>query len=96
MILIDITGVVIPLSLGRKLKKAREMAKMSLRKVAEKTRISYSYLSNIENGRRKNPSMEVLRTLAKLYNVDITYFIDDSSGYNPQTEEEKEIRECKG
>lgn len=37
--------------------------------------------------------MEVLTALASLYNVDITYFVDDPGGINPRTEEEKEMWE---
>ncbi len=60
--------------LGPLLRKLRNEAGMSLNDVYEKCGISDSKLSRIEQGRNSSEtSPGILRKLAKLYNVNLTY-----------------------
>ena len=51
--------------LGLRLQQVRDLRNRSLRDVAEKAEISASYLQKIERGQVKNPSPNILHTLAK-------------------------------
>lgn len=50
--------------LGNKLKKKRKELDMSLNDVAEKTGLSATYISNLENGQKDNPSKETMEKIA--------------------------------
>lgn len=73
--------------LGSYLQKIRQEKDISLRDVYDKTGISYSHLSMIENGKR-NVTPALLRNLAQLYNID---YIDlyEKAGYVELAEKEK-------
>lgn len=60
-----------PNDLSLFLKETRELQNLSLRQVEAKTNgaISNPYLSQLENGIVKSPSIKMLSTLAKVYNV---------------------------
>jgi transcriptional regulator with XRE-family HTH domain len=49
----------------------RSAAGLSLRQVEKLTGVSNAYLSQLENGRTRNPSLTVLRALGDLYAVPI-------------------------
>lgn len=57
-------------TLGRFLRAARDAKALSLRDVERSTAISNAYLSQVESGRIKEPSPNVLFKLAELYQVD--------------------------
>lgn len=57
--------------LVRNLKGLRKKAKLTQKYVAEKTNVTETYISLLENGKR-NPSDKMKRQLANLYNVKIT------------------------
>ena len=60
-----------PISLGEYLKSIRQDRKLTLRAVEEATEkeVSNAYLSQIETGKVKRPSPNVLSALADLYSV---------------------------
>lgn len=58
-------------NLGGLLRKARKEKELTLRKVEEKTGISYSYLSQLESGERSAPGLDVLGTLFSLYGLPL-------------------------
>lgn len=60
--------------LGDKIKLIRENKKMGLNETAELAGISGSYLSNIENGIKKNPSMKTLSKIASALKVSVDDF----------------------
>lgn len=60
------------------LKKLRDAASLTLRQVEEATNISNAYLSQLENGKIKKPSAQVLYVLAKLYSVDVETLLIES------------------
>ncbi|MBC7866253.1 MAG: helix-turn-helix domain-containing protein [Gloeobacteraceae cyanobacterium ES-bin-316] len=66
------------------LKELRERAGFTLREVETATSISNAYLSQLENGKIKSPSAQVLFVLAKLYCVDIETLLIESGLVKPQ------------
>lgn len=54
--------------IGSQLRKLREQEKLSLRKLAQKSGLSHSFICDIEHG-RCNPSIESLRVLARALGV---------------------------
>jgi XRE family transcriptional regulator of biofilm formation len=54
------------------LKRIREARGMTQDALARKAKISKPYISQIENGIRKSPSLPVLRRLAKALGVPVT------------------------
>ena len=55
--------------IGRRLKEARKEKGYSLRTVGDLLRVDYSYLGKIENGKVKNPSLNNIEKLCKLYGI---------------------------
>ena len=53
------------------LKKIREQKGLTIEKLAELSNISAGYLCHLENGSRKNPSIAVMKNIAKALGVDI-------------------------
>lgn len=62
--------------IGEKLKKIRKAKKITLKQLEKITGISNSYISDLENGRRVNPSIEKLEKLAKALDVNVVDFYD--------------------
>lgn len=58
-------------SLGKLLRQYRELNKLTLRAVEEKTSTSNAYLSQLENDKIAHPSANTLYKLAMLYDVDL-------------------------
>lgn len=54
-----------------KLKKIRKEKGITLETLSELSNISVGYLCHLENGSRKNPSIEVMEKIAKALNVNI-------------------------
>ena len=75
------------IELGKYLKEIRERKDVSLREVEKLTKIGYSHLSMIENGKR-NVTPALLKNLAKIYNVE---YIDlyEKAGFIDLAEKEK-------
>lgn len=65
------------------LKELRQRAGLTLRQVEEATLVSNAYLSQLETGKIKRPSAQVLYVLAKLYGVDIEKLLIESGLVNP-------------
>lgn len=59
------------MSLGTKLKDAREHLQLTLRQVEEASGISNAYLSQLENGKILKPSANILYRLSTLYKVNL-------------------------
>lgn len=56
-------------SFGEQLKKIRKEKNLSLRETARRSKISHPYLSQLENGKRDIPTLEVIVKLA--YGLDV-------------------------
>lgn len=65
--------------IGINLKRLRQeyKPKLSIRKLAQEVGLSNGYLSKLETGKIKSPSLESLTKLADFFNVDPTYFVTD-------------------
>lgn len=84
--------------LGEFIKELRKEKGYTLREVAEKTGISNTYISNLENGVKDSPSMETLFKLSKALDVNYTQLLE-KSGYisekdNILTKEEEKAFEA--
>lgn len=55
---------------GNKLKELRKSAGLTLRELAEKVNVNFTYLSKIENGALPPPSEKVIKQLAEVLNFD--------------------------
>ena len=73
---------------GEYLKSLRERRKLSLRDVAARTGMSYSYLTQIEHGRRNAPGAELLKRLAPVYGVPVRDLLK-AAGYLEDSEPDK-------
>ncbi len=58
--------------LGDYLKSAREARRLTLRAVGESAGISNAYLSQLESGKIREPSPQILFKLSKVYGVSYT------------------------
>uniref|UniRef100_A0AAU8B4W0 Helix-turn-helix XrE-family like protein n=1 Tax=Dulem virus 30 TaxID=3145748 RepID=A0AAU8B4W0_9CAUD len=55
---------------------------LSLRQLGKNTGITYSYLSQLETGKRNNPSLPLLNSLAKALDVPVSLLLADFSDLN--------------
>lgn len=69
--LIPTFAEIIVMSLGEKLKDAREHLPMTLRQVEDATGISNAYLSQLENNKIQKPSANILYKLSTLYKISL-------------------------
>ncbi|TYP56808.1 helix-turn-helix domain-containing protein [Thermosediminibacter litoriperuensis] len=60
-----------------KIKYTREKAGITQEKLAEKVGISRIYLNELENGRKKNPSFNLLKKIAKALEVKISDLLEE-------------------
>ena len=70
---------------GEFLRGLRERQRMSLRDVERECAVSNTYLSQIEKGEKTSPSPDILRKLAKAYNVPPKYLMEQA-GYLDEPE----------
>ena len=73
--------------LGELLKKSREALNLTLRDVEEKTDISNPYLSQLEKGKIKKPSPNVLNKLSELYKIQYSKLMKLAGYPVPEIEE---------
>jgi transcriptional regulator with XRE-family HTH domain len=71
------------MSLGARLKQLRIRKNKSLQDVADAVKASKAHIWEIEQGRSKNPSMDLLNGLADYFEVSVSYVV----GENPDEEE---------
>jgi transcriptional regulator with XRE-family HTH domain len=71
------------MSLGARLKQLRIKKDKSLQEVADAVKASKAHIWEVEQGRSKNPSMELLNGLADYLGVSVSYLV----GENPDEEE---------
>lgn len=57
----------------KQIKNIRKQKGISLKEISSKAKISYTYLSMLESGKKLNPSLNVLTKIAKALNVKITF-----------------------
>ncbi|MBD7939467.1 helix-turn-helix transcriptional regulator [Cytobacillus sp. Sa5YUA1] len=69
--------------LGDYLKRLRKSNNYTLREAEAKTGVPNTYISNLENGKKKNPSMETLYKLSKGYKSSYTLLLSEA-GYEDE------------
>lgn len=62
--------------IGTRISELRKMKGIKLCDLANKAEISKSYLSNLENNRKENPSPAVLEKIANVLDVKVSDFFD--------------------
>lgn len=60
-----------PTRLGRMVKRLREDKGMTQVELAKKAKVTQPYLAQLEAGTRKNPSLEILKRLARALGVPV-------------------------
>ncbi len=80
--------------LGSYLASIRADRGLTLRQVEEATNkeVSNAYLSQIENGKVKNPSPNVLSSLAELYGIDFNHLMELAGYIKPEKARKNEQR----
>lgn len=62
--------------IGDKIRKLRKDNKLTLKELSNKTKISISFISDIEN-KRRNPSIDTLRVIAKAFDIKTSELLED-------------------
>ena len=73
--------------IGNNIYKLRKQRGLTLSELAERAKISKSYLSNIERNLNSNPSIQVIEKISNVLQVDISILIN-SEEVTPLVEEE--------
>jgi|SRR5262245_21783420 transcriptional regulator with XRE-family HTH domain len=66
------------MSLGARLKQLRFRKNRSLQDVADAVKASKAHIWEIEQGRSKNPSMDLLNGLADYFEVSVSYLVGEN------------------
>jgi len=61
---------------GRVLRTLRTAKEMGLRELAAKAKVPPGYLAELEGGKKKNPSLDVLKRLARALGVPVTELLE--------------------
>jgi transcriptional regulator with XRE-family HTH domain len=72
------------MSLPVKMKELRLKKGMSLQDVAEEVGVSKAHIWDLETGRSKNPSMELVVNIAKCFGVSVSYLMDEDVDAEPE------------
>ncbi|MEH7180531.1 helix-turn-helix domain-containing protein [Neobacillus vireti] len=75
--------------IGERIKKLRKQKGYSITELANLAKVSKSYLSNIERGLNKNPSIHFLMKIAKPLEVSIEYLLRGDNQEAAQTENDR-------
>lgn len=62
--------------MGKKIRLARVKKDMAINELAKKVGVTPQYISDIERGRAKNPSIKLLKKIAEELEVTISQLID--------------------
>jgi transcriptional regulator with XRE-family HTH domain len=65
-----------PKRLSRVIQQQRESKGMTQRDLATKAKVTQGYVAQLEMGMKKNPSLEILRRLAKALGVPVTELLE--------------------
>lgn len=83
------------MNFGSKIQMLRKNHSISQERLAEILNINRNYLSRIETG-KSDPSLSVLRDIAKYFKVDITSLMDiQSNGSNAEEKIKQIVEGCK-
>lgn len=60
------------------IKKIRMLRRMTIKTLSEKSGVAVGYISDIENGKAHNPSINTLKKIASALKVSVSELIDES------------------
>jgi transcriptional regulator with XRE-family HTH domain len=60
--------------LGARIRRARQSREMTAAQLAEQIGVSANYISELERGVKKNPSMQVIAKMAEVLHYPVDYF----------------------
>jgi transcriptional regulator with XRE-family HTH domain len=69
-------GNMSPRRLATVLKQLRDDAKMTQEELAKRAKVARSYVALIEAGRKKNPSLDILKRLARALGVSVAELLE--------------------
>lgn len=78
------------MNIGKALQRIRFEKGMNQNHVAKKAKISQTYLSLLEQGKKKDPSREVIRKLCKVYDIPpavVSWYAVEESDVTPKKKE---------
>lgn len=76
--------------IGKKIVEIRKQRGYTLSELAELAKVSKSYLSNIERNLHKNPSLEIMKRIADVLQVDLAVLLKPGNVKNTDFYIEKE------
>jgi XRE family transcriptional regulator of biofilm formation len=62
--------------LATRIRKLREAKGMSQSDLAGKVGVTQAYIASLESGARKNPSLDIIRKLAKVLKTDVANLLN--------------------
>ncbi|MGE5626918.1 MAG: helix-turn-helix domain-containing protein [Solirubrobacterales bacterium] len=74
--------------LGDNIRNLRKLTGLSINKLSKDTGISLGYLSDLENNKFSNPTLDKLKTIADRLGVTVEDFFKDDSPIIPKSEDE--------
>jgi XRE family transcriptional regulator, master regulator for biofilm formation len=76
--------------IGRTIYENRNQRGMTLSELAERAKISKSYLSNIERNLNRNPSIQVVKRIAEVLNIDLNFLLSSEirNDNNPELDQD--------
>jgi XRE family transcriptional regulator of biofilm formation len=74
--------------IGRNIYELRKQKGITLTELAKRSKVSKSYLSNIERGLNQNPSIQVIEKIASVLEVDVKTLLNDQTMGAEYIEEE--------
>ncbi len=77
--------------IGENLRKIRESKSLGVNQLSRMSGINASYISNLENNKRKNPSIETLQKIADALEVSVDDFFKDDINNKNVNKNEKTI-----
>ncbi|QUH20245.1 helix-turn-helix domain-containing protein [Alkaliphilus sp. B6464] len=77
--------------IGENLRKIRESKSLGVNQLSRMSGINASYISNLENNKRKNPSIETLQKIADALEVSVYDFFKDNINNKNVNKNEKTI-----
>ncbi len=62
--------------IGGMIKQLRERQGLSQRALAQRVKVTDAYIAMLETGKRKNPSLDIVRRLAKVLGVSVAKLVE--------------------
>lgn len=74
------------MSIGKKLREIRRSKGFTMKELSNKSKVSQSYISDLENEKNNKPSIDILNKLANALEINVNYFFEDNSLINELAE----------